>query len=92
MNIKKIATQEVQLQMQEALERISTAQGNYNATVKQMSQEMVEAVKQSVEEAVERLSSSQGNYNATVRQMSEDIASMKESLTDIYAAVVTKQG
>ena len=32
-NIKKIATQEVQLQMQEALERISTAQGNYNATV-----------------------------------------------------------
>ena len=53
---------------------------------------MVEAVKQSVEEAVERLSSSQGNYNATVRQMSEDIASMKESLTDIYAAVVTKQG
>ena len=82
----------VKQSVEEAVERLSSSQGNYNATVKQMSQEMVEAVKQSVEEAVERLSSSQGNYNATVRQMSEDIASMKESLTDIYAAVVTKQG
>lgn len=93
--IKKVGTLENQQKLQEALkeatERMVTAQGNYNSTVKQMTEEMVQSVQEMVEEAVQRMVTAQGTYNGTVKRIADNVDELRASIADIYAATVTKQ-
>lgn len=93
--IKKLGTLENQQKLQEALreatERMATAQGNYNSTVKQMTEEQTAEICQAIEEAVERMVTAQGTYNGTVKRIADNVDELRASIADIYAATVTRQ-
>lgn len=91
--IKKVGTLEKQQALQEAIERIATAQGNYNSTVKAMTEEQTQEIKEAIEQAVERMTTANGTYNGTVniKKMAENVEEIKASIADIYAATVTEE-